>query len=162
MSRKKGGPGTPATVALTRAGVEFTEHSYEHDPAAASYGLEAAEKLGLPPDRVLKTLMVQSDSLLAVAIVPVDRQVDLKAVAAALGVKRATMADPAQAERATGYVVGGISPLGQRRRHPTVLDAAAARQDRVLVSGGRRGLDVELRVADLVALTEAVTADIGR
>jgi Cys-tRNA(Pro)/Cys-tRNA(Cys) deacylase len=117
--------GTPATVALTRAGVPFTTHAYEHDPAAASYGLEAAEVLGLDPDQVLKTLLAEVDGRLVVGIVPVSRQLDLKALAAAVGGKRGTMADPAAAERVTGYVVGGISPLGQKRRIPTVLDDSA-------------------------------------
>jgi Cys-tRNA(Pro)/Cys-tRNA(Cys) deacylase len=155
-------PGTPATVALTRAGVRFTEHTYAHDPGAASYGLEAAAVLGLPPEQVLKTLLVTVDGRLAVGIVPVSGQLDLKAVAAAVGGKRATMADPAAAERATGYVVGGISPVGQRRSHPTVLDDGALTHDTVYVSGGRRGLDLGLSPQDLVRVTGAVVAGIAR
>ncbi len=118
MARRTGAGGTPATVALERAGVAFTRHAYEHDPAAASYGLEAAEALGLDPAAVFKTLLADVDGALAVGIVPVTGQLDLKALAAALGGKRAAMADPAAAERTTGYVVGGISPIGQKRRLP--------------------------------------------
>jgi Cys-tRNA(Pro)/Cys-tRNA(Cys) deacylase len=159
---KRTSTGTPATVALTRAGVAFTTHTYEHDPAATSYGLEAAEVLGLDPDRVFKTLFADVDGRLVVGIVPVSRQLDLKALAAAAGGKRATMADAAAAERATGYVVGGISPLGQKRAHPTVLDESALGFETVYVSGGRRGLDLGLAPGDLVRLTEATTAAIGR
>lgn len=160
MARSKGG--TPATVALERAGVPFVVRSYEHDPTAPSYGLEAAQALGVPPERVFKTLLVDTAQGLGVGIVPVDRQLDLKAVAAALGVKKATMADPAVAERATGYVVGGISPLGQRRALPTVLDATARTFPTVLVSGGKRGFDLELSPADLATMTRAILADIAR
>lgn len=159
---KRGSAGTPATVALTRAGVEYTTHPYEHDPAAPSYGLEAAEALGLDPEQVFKTLFVDVDGRLVVGIVPVSQQLDLKAVAAAVGGKRATMADPAAAERATGYVVGGISPLGQKRAHPTVLDESALAHDTIYVSGGRRGLDIGLSPQDLVRLTGATTASIAR
>ena len=108
-------PGTPATVALRKAGIEFVAREYKHDPAAASYGLEAATALGVEPARVFKTLLVDTGAGLAVAVVPVDRQLDLKAVAAALGAKKVAMAQPADAERVTGYVVGGISPVGQKR-----------------------------------------------
>jgi Cys-tRNA(Pro)/Cys-tRNA(Cys) deacylase len=160
--KRQGAGGTPATVALARAGVAFTTHPYEHDPAAPSYGLEAAEALGLDPERVLKTLFVEVDGRLVVGIVPVSRQLDLKAVAAAAGGKRATMADPAIAERATGYVVGGISPVGQKRAHPTVLDESALSYDTVYVSGGRRGLDLGLAPQDLVRLTNARVAPIAR
>jgi Cys-tRNA(Pro)/Cys-tRNA(Cys) deacylase len=163
VARRKGpGGGTPATVALTAAGVDFTLHAYEHDPRAASYGLEAAEALGVEPGRVLKTLLVSLDGALVVGIVPVDGQLDLKALARALGGSKAVMADVAAAERATGYVAGGISPIGQRRAHPTVVDASASGWPTVFVSGGRRGLDVELTPADLVAITVATTAPIGR
>jgi Cys-tRNA(Pro)/Cys-tRNA(Cys) deacylase len=162
MARRRSSGGTPATVALTRAGVPFTEHAYEHDPGAASYGVEAAEALGLPPEQVFKTLLARVDGRLVVGIVPVTGHLDLKAVAAALGGKRATMADPGDAERATGYVVGGISPVGQRRAHPTVLDAGALSLDTIYVSGGRRGLDLGLSPADLVRMTGAVVAAIGR
>ncbi len=162
MARARTGGGTPATVALERAGVPFTARAYAHDPAVGSYGLEAAQALGVEPARVLKTLLVDTPTGLAVGIVPVDRQLDLKAVAAALGAKRATMADPAVAERITGYVVGGISPLGQRKALPTVLDQTAPTWPTVLVSGGKRGLDLELRPADLVRLTRARLAPIAR
>lgn len=154
--------GTPATTALTRAGTPFELHPYDHDPAAASYGMEAAAALSVPPAQVFKTLLVDSGSALAVGIVPVDRQLDLKALAAALGWKKAAMADPAAAERSTGYVVGGISPLGQKRRLPTVLDRSAGGFDRVYVSGGRRGLDLSLLPADLARATGATLADIAR
>ena len=155
-------PGTPATVALTRAGVVYAEHAYDHDPAADSYGLEAAASLGVEPARVFKTLLVDTGAGLAVGIVPVDRQLDLKAIAAALGVKKAAMARPADAERSTGYVVGGISPVGQKRPLPTVLDESATGHATILVSGGRRGLDLELSPADLVRVTDATTAPIAR
>lgn len=153
---------TPAIAALTAAGVPFTVHGYEHDPAARSFGLEAADVLGLPAEQVFKTLLVDTGTTLAVGIVPVAGSLDLKAMAAALGVKKAVMADPATAERVTGYVLGGISPLGQKRRLPTVLDESAELYDVIYVSGGRRGLDVGICPADLVALTGAVVADIGR
>ncbi|MFJ4712297.1 Cys-tRNA(Pro) deacylase [Streptomyces sp. NPDC088785] len=154
--------GTPATVALTAAGTAFTVHSYEHDPAHASYGEEAAEAMGVSPDRVFKTLVADVDGRLTVAVVPVAGQLDLKALAAAVGGKRAAMADPALAERTTGYVRGGISPLGQRKKLPTVIDASAARHATICVSAGRRGLEVELAAADLAALTDAVLAPVGR
>jgi Cys-tRNA(Pro)/Cys-tRNA(Cys) deacylase len=162
MGSKKKGGGTPATVALTRAGVPYSEHPYEHDAAATSYGLEAAEVLGFEPDRVFKTLFTVVDGQLVVGIVPVSGQLDLKALASAVGGKKATMADPADAERATGYVVGGISPIGQRRPHRTVLDGSALGFDTVYVSGGRRGLDLGLSPADLVRVTDATVAAIGR
>ena len=161
MARKSIG-GTPATVALARAGIEFRLHEYTHDPRAESYGLEAAEALGLDPARVFKTLMASVDGRLAVAVVPVSGQLDLKALARALGASRATMAEVAVAERATGYVAGGISPVGQRRRHPTVLDATALDHPSVFVSAGRRGLDLEIAPADLVRITEAITERVGR
>lgn len=162
MAKRRNGGGTPATVALTRAGIPFTEHAYEHDPGAASYGLEAAGRLGLDPARVFKTLFTVVDGHLVVGIVPVSGQLDLKAVAAAVGGKKAAMADPADAERATGYVVGGISPVGQKRPHPTVLDASALDFDTVYVSGGRRGLDLGLAPGDLVRVTQATVAPIRR
>lgn len=154
--------GTPATVALTAAGIAFTVHTYEHDPSARSFGLEAADVLGLPAEQVFKTLLVETGAGLAVGVVPVSGSLDLKAMAGALGVKRVAMADPAVAERVTGYVVGGISPLGQKRRLSTVIDKSAELFDVVYVSGGRRGLDLGLAPADLIALTGAVVADIGR
>lgn len=154
--------GTPATVALTRAGIAFRALSYEHDPRAAAYGLEAAEKLGLDPDRVFKTLLTSVDGALAVGIVPVAMQLDLKALAQALGGKRAEMADPALAERKTGYVVGGISPIGQKALLPTVLDESAILAETIFVSGGRRGLDLELAPDDLLAVTGGRYAPIAR
>ena len=162
MAKSKSGQGTPATVALTKAGMTFTTHAYEHDPAAKSYGLEAAEALGLQPEQVFKTLLVEVDGKLSVGVVPVDKQLDLKAVAAALNGKKAAMADPAAAERITGYVVGGISPIGQKRPLPTVVDASAIDHETVYVSGGRRGLDLGLSPADLIKLTSARTASIAR
>jgi Cys-tRNA(Pro)/Cys-tRNA(Cys) deacylase len=160
MARSSGG--TPATVALARAGIAFTVHTYEHDPAADSFGLEAATVLGLDPAQVFKTLLVSVDGRLVVAVVPVAGRLDLKAVAAAVGGKKAVMADPAAAERATGYVVGGISPIGQKRPHPTVVDDSALAFATVYVSGGRRGLDLGVSPADLVALTSATVAPVRR
>ncbi|WP_432086532.1 Cys-tRNA(Pro) deacylase [Streptomyces sp. bgisy095] len=160
--QKKNGGGTPATAALTAAGTPFTVHAYEHDPASPSYGEEAAEALGVSPDRVFKTLVADVDGELTVAVVPVAGRLDLKALASAVGGKRAVMADPVAAERTTGYVRGGISPLGQRKRLRTVLDASASAHATVCVSAGRRGLEVELSPADLAALTSAVVAPIGR
>jgi Cys-tRNA(Pro)/Cys-tRNA(Cys) deacylase len=161
-SRKQQSGGTPATVALTAAGVPFTVHSYDHDPTHPSYGEEAAEAMGVSPDRVFKTLVADVDGALTVAVVPVAGQLDLKALAAAAGGKRAAMADPALAERTTGYVRGGISPLGQRRRLPTVLDESATLHETICVSAGRRGLEVELSPTDLTGLTSATLAPIGR
>jgi Cys-tRNA(Pro)/Cys-tRNA(Cys) deacylase len=154
--------GTPATVALTAAGVAYTVHAYEHDPAHPSYGEEAAEAMGVSPDRVFKTLVADVDGSLVVAVVPVAGSLDLKALATAVGGKRAAMADPAAAERTTGYVRGGISPLGQRKKLPTVLDSSALRHATICVSAGRRGLEVELAPDDLAHLTEAVSAPVAR
>ncbi|QKW49392.1 Cys-tRNA(Pro) deacylase [Streptomyces buecherae] len=164
-ARKQPSGGTPATVALADAGVEFTLHSYVHDPndpAYTSYGEEAARALGVAPEQVFKTLVADVDGALTVAVVPVSGSLDLKALAAAVGGKRAAMADPAAAERATGYVRGGISPLGQRRRLRTAIDASATEHATVCVSAGRRGLEVELSPTDLAALTDAVVAPIAR
>jgi len=161
MARRNASQGTPATAALAAAGVPFVLHPYTHDPSAASYGSEAAEALGIDPSRVFKTLMVEVEGRLAVGIVPVSGTLDLKAFAIALGAKKAAMADPAAAQRRTGYVLGGISPLGQRLPSPTVLDSSAVGLQTLLVSGGRRGLDIELAPADLIRLTQAVTAPIG-
>lgn len=160
MARRQGG-GTPATVVLTRAGIAFTTHTYEHDPAAPSYGLEAAAALGLPPEQVFKTLLAEVDGRLAVAVVPVTGTLDLKALARALGGKRAAMADPKVAERTTGYVVGGISPLGQKKRLATVVDQSALDHDTVYVSGGRRGFDLGLAPTDLMSLTGGSCAPIA-
>ncbi len=156
------GESTPALAAAQRAKVAHVVHRYDHDPRAASYGQEAADLLGLEPARVFKTLLADVDGALCVGVVPVTAQLDLKAFASALGAKKAQMADPARAEKATGYVVGGISPLGQRRRHRTVVDASADLWPTIHVSAGRRGLEIELAPADLVALTDAVRGPIAR
>jgi Cys-tRNA(Pro)/Cys-tRNA(Cys) deacylase len=161
MSRRTSG-GTPATVALDRAGVSFTQHHYSHHPGAPSYGLEAAEQLGLDPAAVFKTLVADVDGALVVAVVPVAGQLDLKALASAVGGKRARMADPGVAERTTGYVVGGISPFGQKKRLPTVVDDSAMALAAVYVSGGKRGLDLGLAPADLVQQLGATVAQVGR
>ena len=161
MARRHAGA-TPATLALTAAGVAFTLHEYDHDPRAESYGLEAAAALGLDPERVLKTLMAKVDGRLVVAVVPVAGRLDLKALARAVGASKATMADVRHAERATGYVAGGISPFGQKRAHRTVVDETVELWPTVYVSGGRRGLDVEIAPADLIEVTGAIVADIGR
>ena len=163
MSRKQPPSGTPALVALAVAGVPHTAHAYDHDPrSTVGYGLEAAAVLGIDPEQVYKTLLASVDGTLTVAVVPVAGKLDLKALAAAVGGKKAVMADPAAAERATGYVVGGISPLGQKTAHPTVVDETVQLFDTVFVSGGRRGLDVELAPDDLIRLTDATVADIAR
>lgn len=162
MAKKQGGDATPALVALHRAGVAVTVHAYDHDPRAESYGLEAAESLGLDPERVFKTLMIDVDGRLCVAIVPVAGSLDLKRAAAALDGKKATLADPVAAQRATGYVLGGISPFGQKRAHRTVVDESALQHPTVYVSGGRRGLDIEVSPTDLVDQTRAVTAAVAR
>lgn len=162
MAKKKSGAGTPATVALQKAGIAFTVHPYAHDPGAASYGTEAAEALGVAPESVFKTLLAEVDGTLVVGVVPVTGQLDLKALAAAVGAKRAVMAEPAAAERSTGYVVGGISPIGQRTPLRTVVDDSAGAHEVVYVSGGRRGLDVGLAPGDLVRVTAATTARIRR
>jgi len=157
--------GTPATAALTAAGVRFTEHAYTHDPGAANFGLEAAEALrasiGIEPEQVFKTLLAEVDGHLVVGIVPVTSKLDLKALAAAVGGKKAVMADPTLAERRTGYLVGGISPIGQKVSHPTVIDETAELWDTVFVSGGRRGLDLGLAPTDLVRNTGATLAAIA-
>ncbi|GAA3370293.1 Cys-tRNA(Pro) deacylase [Streptomyces sannanensis] len=162
MAKKPKTGGTPATVALTAAGTPYTLHAYEHDPASPSYGEEAAEALGVSPDRVFKTLVADVDGELTVAVVPVAGSLDLKALAAAVGGKRAAMADPAVAERTTGYVRGGISPLGQRKKLRTVLDSSTEEHATICISAGRRGLEVELSPQDLAALTGAVVAPVRR
>jgi Cys-tRNA(Pro)/Cys-tRNA(Cys) deacylase len=152
---------TPAIRVLEAAEVPFTLHPYDHDPGTESFGEEAASALGLDPDRVFKTLVVTADRGPAVAIVPVLRRLAPKAVAVALGVKRVEMCAPAEAQRITGYVVGGISPFGQRRRLPTVVDATCQSYDVVYVSGGRRGLDVGIAPDDLIRVLAAVAAPIA-
>jgi Cys-tRNA(Pro)/Cys-tRNA(Cys) deacylase len=153
--------GTPALVALQRADVAHRVCAYEHDPSAESYGLEAAQALGVEAASVFKTLLAEVDGASVVAIVPVDGSLDLKALAAARGGKRARMMEAARAERLTGYVVGGISPLGQRTPSPTVVDVSAQAHAVIYVSAGKRGLDVELAPDDLVALTGATYAPIA-
>jgi Cys-tRNA(Pro)/Cys-tRNA(Cys) deacylase len=148
---------TPATAAARRAGIAFQVLEYEDDEASASYGIEAAERLGLDPERVFKTLLATLDGKLCVCILPVAAQLDLRALG-----KRAAMADPREAERATGYVVGGISPIGQRRRLRTLVDDGAFAHETIFVSAGRRGLELELAPADLVALTGASTTRLAR
>jgi len=153
---------TPAVVALRAAGVTFTLHEYAHDPRSDSFGLEAATELGLDPDRVYKTLLATADGGLVVAVVPVSGRLDLKALARAVGASKAAMADVRAAERATGYVAGGISPFGQKRAHRTVVDETVELWPTVYVSGGRRGLDVEIAPADLIEVTGATVQDISR
>ena len=155
------GRDTQATRAARRAGIEFRLHEYAHDPRHEAYGLEAAERLGQDPARVFKTLVGKADTELVVCCVPVEAQLDLKAVAAACGARRAALAEAREAERATGYVLGGISPLGQRRRLRTLLDESALDFDTVYVSAGRRGLELEVAPAGLIALG-AVTARVAR
>ena len=154
--------GTPAVAALQQQRVAHTLHPYEVAADTPDYGRVVAEALGVPPERVFKTLVTEVDGAVTVAVVPVTGELDLKALAAAVGGKRAAVADRAAAERATGYVRGGISPLGQRRRLPTIVDSSAAGFDTIYVSAGRRGLQVELAPADLLRLTGASSADIAR
>ena len=155
------GQGTPATALLRRQKVTHRIHEYPHDPRSGSYGTEAAAALGIDPAHCFKTLVAEVDGALVVAVVPVTGALDLKALAGAVGGKRAAMAEPTSAERTTGYVRGGISPLGQRKRLPTVVDASAVALPTIYVSAGRRGLEVELAPADLVRLTDAVVAAIA-
>ena len=155
------GRGTTATIALDRAKIQYKLHEYEHDRRRESYGLEASEALGVPPGRVFKTLVAAVDGSLAVAVVPVHRQLDLKALAAAAGGKRAVMAEVAAAERATGYVAGGISPVGQKRRLPVVVDESALSLGTMFCSAGRRGLEIEIAPADLIKATGATVAAIA-
>ncbi|MCU1481897.1 MAG: aminoacyl-tRNA deacylase [Subtercola sp.] len=159
---KTAGPTTAATVALTRAGIVFTPHAYHHDEASTDFGDEAARALGIEPERVFKTLMVETDAGLVVAIVAVASMLDVKAVASAHGAKQAVMADKAVAERKSGYVVGGISPFGQKTPLPTLLDDRALDFTTIFVSGGRRGFDIEVAPADLVNVTGATVATIRR
>jgi Cys-tRNA(Pro)/Cys-tRNA(Cys) deacylase len=156
---------TPAIQAARRAGVIHSVHQYDHDPHTAAYGLEAAEKLGVSPQRVFKTLLVSLDGdarRLAVAVVPVAGQLDLKAMARACRAKKAALAEPAQAERSTGYLIGGISPLGQKRLLPTIVDVSANAFPSVFVSAGRRGLEIELAPEDLLRLSGGRSQPIAR
>lgn len=155
---------TPAIAALVAAEVPHEVLRYRHDPGVESFGAEAVSELagvaGVQPEQIFKTLVIALPKGLAVAVLPVPSQMSLKAAAAALGVAKVTMADRAAAERSTGYVLGGISPLGQRKRLPTVVDASALGWDRMLCSAGKRGLEIAVHPQDLVRLTDAVTADI--
>lgn len=154
---------TPAINAARKAGIRYRIHQYEHDPAGACYGSEAAEKLGLPSTRVFKTLVATLDGReLAVAVVPVAAQLGLKQLARAAGAKKAVMAEPAEVERSTGYLLGGVSPMGQKKRLRTVVDASAWRFETIFVSGGRRGLEIELSPEDLRHLSNAVDAPIAQ
>ena len=157
---------TPAVLELQRAGVPFSLHEFDHDPGERSYGLEAARALGVDPDRVFKTLLaevtpVRDGVARVVGIVPVTAQLSMKELAGAIGAKRAEMCTPEIAERSTGYVVGGISPFGQKRRIPTVIDETSELSDTIFVSGGRRGLDLEVAPADLIRVLDAVVAQIA-
>lgn len=171
MTTQRSKGGTPATAALLQAGVEFRVHEFAHEPGERNYGIVAAEALGIDPDQVFKTLLVKVDgqasvdgvspSQVAVGIVPVSGQLSLKEIASAVHAKRADMCDPAAAERITGYVVGGISPFGQKRRLPTAIDETCVLFDTIFVSGGKRGLDIEIAPSDLIEVLRAVVAPIG-
>jgi Cys-tRNA(Pro)/Cys-tRNA(Cys) deacylase len=154
--------GTRATELLTRLGISHTIHRYSHDPRHPSYGQEASEALGVPAERVFKTLIADVDGQLTVGVVPVAGSLDLKALAAAVGGKRAAMADPVQAEKSSGYVTGGIAPVGLRKRLPVVVDETALRYATVFCSAGQRGLEIELAPADLISAAGARTAAIAR
>jgi len=151
---------TPAINAAKKAKISFTVHEYEHDPACASYGLEAAEKLQLDPARVFKTLVADLGGELVVAVIPVESMLGLKNLAKAAGSKKAAMADKALVERTTGYVLGGVSPLGQKKRLRTFIDSSAREQTTIHVSAGRRGLEIELAPQDLAQMTRAEFADL--
>jgi Cys-tRNA(Pro)/Cys-tRNA(Cys) deacylase len=155
------GRGTPATALLDKLGIAHSLHSYDHDPRRGSYGLEASEALGVAPERVFKTLVAEVDGALTVGVVPVAGQLDMKALAAAAGGKKAAMAEVAAAERATGYVAGGISPLGHRKRIAVVIDSSAMGHPTMFCSAGRRGLELEIAPADLVRAAGAVVAPIA-
>ena len=154
---------TPAINTARQAGISHKIHEYNHDPAAESYGLEAAEKLQLDPARVFKTLVVKLDSKqLAVAIIPVQSQLNMKRIASAAGAKKAAMADKAEVQRSSGYVLGGVSPLGQKKALPTFLHDSAEEYETLFVSAGRRGLEIELSPGDLLSLTNGEAADLCR
>ena len=157
----KTGAGTPATALLTKTKIPFTLHPYEHDPRAEAYGDEAAAALGIEPHRIFKTLVAMIDGKLVCAVVPVAGRLDIKALAATFGAKRGAMADPAAAARATGYVVGGISPVGQRGALPVVIDESATTLETMFVSAGKRGLQVELQPTDLIRATNGRFAAIA-
>jgi Cys-tRNA(Pro)/Cys-tRNA(Cys) deacylase len=154
--------GTRATDVLTKSGITHSVHRYAHDPRHPSYGQEASDAMGVPPGRVFKTLVADVDGALTVAVVPVAGTLDLKGLAAAAGGKKAAMAEPALAERASGYVTGGISPIGLRRRLPVVVDSSALDYETVFCSAGQRGLEIELAPADLVEAAHATVAPIAR
>jgi len=149
---------TPATLALQKAGVAFSIHTYDYDPSAERIGLQAAEAIGEPPSRVLKTLMAEVDGKPVCVVVPSDREVSMKKLAAAFGGKSAQMMKPADAERATGYKVGGISPFGQRRKVPTAIEENALSEDYVYVNGGQRGLQIRLAPRDALSALGAKSA----
>lgn len=152
---------TPAITVARKSAINFHLHEYSHDPSHSSYGLEAAEKLSVAPARVFKTLVVKLDrNELAVGVVPVTSQLNMKMMAKALGSKKAAMADAAEVQRSTGYVLGGVSPLGQKKRLKTVIDSSSIEWDSLYVSAGRRGLEIQLNPQDLQSLTQAVFADI--
>lgn len=157
---KNPSPPTRATAKLAAAGIEFTVHAYRHDAAVSAYGLEAAASLSVDPARIFKTLLVDVDGEACVCVVPVIGQASLKAVAVAFQAKRAQLMEVGRAEKETGYVVGGISPIAQKRTHRTVLDESALGWDQILVSAGQRGLEVQMRPGDLVDLTGAVVSRI--
>jgi Cys-tRNA(Pro)/Cys-tRNA(Cys) deacylase len=161
MAPSSSSASTPAIAALKKAGIAHSVHSYQHDPRSTSYGEEAVTAMGSDPARVFKTLVATVDGALVVGVVPVAGHLDLKALAAAVGGKRAAMAEVAAAERSSGYVAGGISPIGQRKRLRTVVDASAGNFPTIFVSAGRRGLEVELTAADLVAVTGGSLAPIA-
>ena len=163
MAKKHSGAqgSTPATVALAKLGIDFEVRSYQHDPSVTDFGREAADALGVPAERVFKTLLADADGSLVVGIVPVAGKLDLKALAAAVGARKAAMADPTLAQRKTGYVVGGISPFGQKKRVPVAIEAAALVHDVVLVNGGQRGLLLQLAPQALADVLQAVVADLA-
>lgn len=152
---------TPAINLARKQKIPHQVHEYTHDPASSSYGLEAAEKMGVPAEQVFKTLVAEVDGALVVGVVPVTSQLNLKALAKAAGGKKAAMADPAKVERSTGYVLGGVSPLGQKKRLPTFIDASAEALAQVYVSAGRRGLEIQLSPQDLQKLTSATFTELA-
>ena len=162
MTNKKRRGATPATIKLIKHDIAFVMHEYTHDPAVTDFGQEAARALNISPERVFKTLLVEADGYLVVGVVPVVGKLDLKAIATAAGARKAIMADARLAERKTGYVIGGISPIGQRTTLSTFIDESAQNHDTIFISGGRRGLDLELTTTDLVRACDAKIARIAR